>query len=668
MGGGDIVKISSTSGKAVTIDSKEEYNIYGKNISIEADTGEIVRSNGGTLNIGKNDTQKITFTAKSADAVNALPSNGPAIINITAKEILIDTTGAGIWAQNNTENPTAPTDHTTVNVKANKTTINSGTLGIVAYSNSEINIEGDITVNAPTAISTRGYSSVNINKNKKYTVQINGNISFETPGQSANSGKYIDSYVNINLVGPNSYWNGNATYEYPSGQDAYPATTEVKGFALNIQNGASWTPTKLDITSGEGQKAGQLAIPKVTLNNGVINLKEGVEAAVVDLSGSGTVNLGTNGASSGKLTVTSGKGSSLNVNLMNSDLSKSLTADDVTADEAKALLENVGGKNSGVSTKTDVAEGMVNPAFNVDATGAVKTAQANTLMQSSLALATAAPLSLNRIMMNDVRKRLGDIRTSSGTNGAWARYDGGKLSGEGGLETDFNTIQVGFDTMPTPDAVRLGLAFSYTDGDADYARGSADMKAYGLAAYGTWLGQNGQFADIVARLGKADTDMRVDGTHNGSIKNYALSLSGEFGWRFDLTNAVYLEPQVEATYTYVNGDDLKLGTAKYDVDSVDSFMTRAGLAAGLKCPNEKGNVYVRASVVHEFLGDAKISAQNGSVSNTYETNGEDTWVEYGLGINANLTKSTYMWADVERTSGGALDEDWRATVGVRYAW
>ena len=48
--------------------------------------------------------------------------------------------------------------------------------------------------------------------------------------------------------------------------------------------------------------------------------------------------------------------------------------------------------------------------------------------------------------------------------------------------------------------------------------------------------------------------------------------------------------------------------------------------------------------------------------------GKDKWVEYGIAANLNLTKSTYVWADVERTTGGALDEDWRATVGVRYAF
>ena len=47
---------------------------------------------------------------------------------------------------------------------------------------------------------------------------------------------------------------------------------------------------------------------------------------------------------------------------------------------------------------------------------------------------------------------------------------------------------------------------------------------------------------------------------------------------------------------------------------------------------------------------------------------QDTWAEYGLGANFNITDSTYVWADVERTAGGVLDADWRATVGVRYSF
>ena len=214
----------------------------------------------------------------------------------------------------------------------------------------------------------------------------------------------------------------------------------------------------------------------------------------------------------------------------------------------------------------------------------------------------------------------------------------------------------------------MGVAFSYTDSDAEYARGDADMKAYSIAMYGTKMFDNGMFFDVIGRMGTADTDMMVDGKHKGTMDNVVLGVSGEVGWRFDVNNMLYVEPQAEMTYSYVNSENLKLGTASYEVDSVNSLMGRLGFAAGLKCPSDRGNVYVRASAVHEFLGDSKISGQNGSATNVYEIDGEDTWVEYGIGANLNLTKSTYVWADVERTSGGALDEDWRATVGVRYAW
>ena len=67
-------------------------------------------------------------------------------------------------------------------------------------------------------------------------------------------------------------------------------------------------------------------------------------------------------------------------------------------------------------------------------------------MQDVLTLNGATTLSLNRILSNDIRKRMGDVRSAEGTTGAWARWDGGRLSG-GAVENDFNTIQVGVDTL-----------------------------------------------------------------------------------------------------------------------------------------------------------------------------------------------------------------------------
>ena len=225
---------------------------------------------------------------------------------------------------------------------------------------------------------------------------------------------------------------------------------------------------------------------------------------------------------------------------------------------------------------------------------------------------------------------------------------------------------MGVDTVPAADAPRFGVAFSYTTSDADYKRGEADMDVYSLAAYGLWMGESGQFVDVVARLGTAKTDMTVDGNKKGSMDNIVTALSGEFGWRFDIAKSFYLEPQVELAYTHVDADDLSLSDGStYRFDDGDSLMGRAGFMFGMQCPENGNTAYLRVSAVHEFLGDNAVTGGNGTV---YEIDGKDTWVEYGLGANFNLTDSTYVWADVERTAGGVLDTDWRATVGVRYSF
>lgn len=289
----------------------------------------------------------------------------------------------------------------------------------------------------------------------------------------------------------------------------------------------------------------------------------------------------------------------------------------------------------------------------------------NSIMSNVLDLMSNSTLSLNRILMNDVRKRMGDLRASEGTHGVWARYDGGKFSGSNSFENDFSTVQIGADTAAFLDGTRLGVAFSYTTSDSDMQRGDAEMDAYSLAFYGTKFFENGMFVDVIGRLATIDTDVTIDGNKKGNLDNMAVSLSGEFGWRFDVNQSFYVEPQAEVTYTYLDSDKLKLSSGhEYELDSVDSLIGRLGFATGFKCPNNFGDVYLRASAVHEFLGDAAVHGG----TYTLETDGDDTWIEFGVGANFNLNKNLYGWVDLERTEGADLDEDWRANVGVRYSF
>ena len=312
-------------------------------------------------------------------------------------------------------------------------------------------------------------------------------------------------------------------------------------------------------------------------------------------------------------------------------------------------------------TATGIAEGLI--AGAVDANGNRKV---NTVMQDTLELATAAPLAVGRIVMNDVRKRMGDLRSAPGEAGVWMRWDGGKLKGDAGLTNDFNTIQVGGDHKVGKNC-RFGVAAAFTHGDLDHSNGNGEMETYSFSAYSTWMGDNGMFADVIARVGFTKSEISMKG-QTIDLDNEALSLSAEYGWRFDLCKQFYVEPQVELTYTYLTEADSEVSYATYKTDSVDSLIGRAGLAAGWKLPNEMGDIYARASVVQEFLGDTRITGSAFGRSVPHSLDGQDTWLEYGIGANIKLTDKTYIWADVERTEGADIDEEWRGTVGIRVSF
>lgn len=267
------------------------------------------------------------------------------------------------------------------------------------------------------------------------------------------------------------------------------------------------------------------------------------------------------------------------------------------------------------------------------------------------------------VVNNDLRKRLGDVR--SGGSGVWARISGAEISGDNSFESDVKLVQLGADTTIEGTNVRVGGAFSYGKADSDDKFGSADFDAYSVAGYGVWMNDAGQFVDVVARYTKFDTDL-IDRGQNASLSNNALSLSSELGWRLNLSKSVFVEPSVELAYTHIDGDSYALGATKYDYASVNSLQGRAGFMAGLKCPNDFGNVYVRAALVHEFDGDAEMKASAAGTSRLVKNEGKDTWFEYAVGANFNVAKTSQVYVDLERTSGSVIDEDWRANVGVRY--
>ena len=651
--------------------------INGKSIQITAESKDLAHAvyidnraqdptSSQTLTIGNaNSSVKIHALGKNeAIGIQTLYDNAKVVVNGSDLEIIAKSeTGSAIGIATMLGVLDQKNSKSSVTINADNTIIRaSGKEYSAAFQATSV-VNGNLDAEADNAIMVRGKAWVEINKanDASKTIKLKGNINYNSQDQSTSQGTVI-----LNLADANSNWTGSVIRTYGSDKPTQDRVDE-SNVQVSLSNGAQWTPVHVEEfeTATDGQK--MLSLDYLTLDKGIVNITgTDINAKVENLSGAnGTINLATT-VKDGKFeagrfeAANTKENISLNVNLTNADMSDKLTADDITADQAKDLMVNITGNK--IQTSTTVPEGFVTPKFSVDQTGAVAHGATNNLMQSSLELATAAPLALNRILMNDVRKRLGEIRTDRGIHGAWVRYDAGKHSVMSGLENKFNTIQAGVDTTVSNN-MRLGASFSYTDSDVEYRRGTADMEVYSFALYGTKLFDNGLFADVVGRVAKAESDLTVDGRHKGTLDNWVFGLSGELGWRFDLNDKFYIEPQSELTYTYVSDDALDLSTAHYKIKAANSLLGRVGTAFGLKCPNNKGNVYVRTSVVHEFMGDAKINGVNKTKTAIYEIDGNDTWFEYGLGVNFNLNDATYLWADLERTTGGALDEDWRATLG-----
>ena len=645
----------------------QQFNVFN-NVNIQANSvtinGPKTSTNLNTLYAGGpvNLTSKVGDVVIHAEANNAIfvppqgdkPTNAGVTIT-SARDILVGSDNS--WAVRAESSDTfkgiiLKAERNIIIDSKNGVSNNAGAGILLKGESVSINVDGslavaagsnDITINADKAIVVKGGSVAalrtttgNLTLDSKGSTQVTGNVVANGKGN-----------LKASFTGENSFLKGKVETK-----DGIQGKT-----VLAFNDHAQWKAT------------GESNVSDLTLKGGVVDLngqKVTVDTLAMDSTGTIRMDVGADGKKEvGSFTVATANNAKLTADLVQN-------ADVVTSDIAKNALENISSKDGKLTVTADVKEGLVNPGTIYGEGGKVLSTTGNSLMRDTLQLAQTSSLSLNRILMNDVRKRMGDLRAGEGKLGAWARYDGGRLSGEGGFENDFHTIQVGVDTMPLDNGVRFGLAGSYTKGDAEYARGDADMDAFGLAAYATWMGDNGMFVDGVARMAKASNDLTVDRDMKGKLDSLAVSLSGEFGWRFPIAANAYVEPQFEATYTYIDGEKMTLSNGKqeanYELGSFDSFLTRAGVLAGYTFPNNKGDVYVRASAVHEFLGDSEISGKTGKANHMERIDGKDTWVEFGLGGNYSVTPNTYVWADVERTTGASIETDYRATVGVRYAF
>ena len=614
-----------------------------------------------TISVGDSQSS-VSISASAEDSTVAgiaAVQGGKVVVN--GSNLNIETTGGAVNSAIHAQNDG-------VVVINSKDTYLKGDTALTAFSQSRITVNGSLETNSTTAICARGNSLVSINESGDNVVRLTGDVDFNY--DAATSGTTADATVNINLSNADSSWVGNSKTSVDSGTPA--AELRTGKLNLTLGNGASWSPTKID-TSVKDSRAETLN--SLTLNKGVINLtSDGASSVdVKNLSGNGTINTEvtkTDGAikAAGNLNIQSGN-AELNI------VAQGITADDVANNDQLVALTGVvnPGEDASVTTITTVKEGTVKGEITqtTDAAGNTSTTQSSNSKLTAFNTVTAMATMVWRHDMNDLTKRMGELRDSPEGIGSWVRFYGSEQEyGRQNVTSKSTSVQLGSD-YDIGSGWKVGGAFTYTDGTSKYDNGSSDNKAYGVAAYGSWLADNGAFVDLIGKYSRLSSDFELS-SMDGKSKNNALSASVEAGWHIPFAELAFIEPQAELTYGVVLGDDFTTSNGvKISQEDTEALIGRLGVRTGFHFPNKKGTVYARASVLHDFKGESEFTASlvdDASVRSTMKDDIGGTYYEIGVGANFNWTDNAYSYVDLEKQNGGDVKENWRWNVGFRYVW
>ncbi len=610
--------------------------IDGKNIYINANGSDGAIAWSGYS--ADEASYKINLGSENTDTVNINNAsyglfaygNGTEI-NVKGKELNIKDTTYGVWVANRSVSTGDNLDGGDRTDDA-KLIIGAGTdvimtnvdCGIVTMSQGTTIIDGNLTIEAnDEAIDTRGEATTLINQanDVNKTIKIKGDIVYDYDDHK------VDSGVILNLANDKSCLTGRV---YNTGEGIIPDGV-VTGMTLGLSNGATWTVT------------GDSFVNTLNGDKGIIAIEDLETVVKID------------------------KNNATNLTVKQADV----TADTVENQQAHldALASAVVDANGSAADTLLIEEGAVVGAVTatVNANGEVgKAVEAVNTVNQAIGEASVNFKAHYRAHMNDMNKRMGELRMANGEAGVWTRMVRGENEFEG-AKSQYNQYQLGYDEKLSVDKRwTVGAAVTFAEGSGSFTNGSTEDDSTAFAIYGSKLNNDGTFVDLIARYAHLESDITM-GREKADYGTNGYSVSAEFGKRIQQGNGLWIEPQFELTYGNVDGAEYTIAGRNVQVGDMDSIIGRVGFSLGKDI--KQGNVYARASYLYDFDGETvTIFSNTSDLTRTIEEDLGGGWWEVGVGANINLSKATYIYADIEKTFGGEIDTNWQWNLGVRYSF
>lgn len=706
------VNISSNDIKLTSTSVKDSFNIMNssKNGKVVLSGNNITLISKSTEDIGSNiyghdNTTTTKISGNGNIILEAESREGMATSIMSRSSLEIENSGrTTISAKSEKANATALDIYGgNVKIESRETVISTnspqgGTVGI------KVGV-GNLTIDSEkTIISTKGTANIGISASSKANVEINGSLEIDTNREKGissmalesssdahiNINKAEDKTVNVGINGDiiasfggeiNVNFNGNHSYFIGS---SYLSEGEIN---LGISDGAVWENKRnsnvsnlkfnngvIDMVTNKlhpdeicGQK---ISIDKISGNNGKIIMD--ISSAEIDTD---YIEL-KNGIGQQRHFIEPGNSSIHNlVNYNFGDgVDKAIligkTSNNITLEGNKfSDISNI--YDYTLELKTNVKE-TSDTDKNWYVTG-IKQQEGEVIenIETDLSL-NYMNAAVSRSELDTIHKRLGEIRDYTSDNGIWFRMATGQMEHDKSYNkftSDYNMLQLGYDTRKETEkgSVFTGIAVHKKDSKIDFRNGDGENKNLGLSLYKSFSNLNNSYTDIVIKYSHLNNDY-TNYTHNNQrmkvdYSTWTGSLSLEHGKKYGKNNW-YLTPHMQLNYTFIKGADYTMSSGvKVEQRDIESLIGKTGIYAGYEF--KKSSHFVKASVLHEFMGDygANITGADTAINKKYS--GEDTWLELGVGGQIKVG-DTNIYYDIERTFGSNFETNWQASLGIRY--
>ncbi|MDE4032843.1 autotransporter outer membrane beta-barrel domain-containing protein [Glaesserella parasuis] len=287
---------------------------------------------------------------------------------------------------------------------------------------------------------------------------------------------------------------------------------------------------------------------------------------------------------------------------------------------------------------------------------------------------TSLHTDLNHVEMNNLNKRMGELRGIDANAGVWARVLGGKGSSDS-YKHKFTHIQTGFDKQSHLSNAELftGVTVTHTSTDIEGKIGSTngDVKSIGAGVYATALFDNGFYLDTIAKYVKnnhkfdyAFKEMKLD-FKSQRYNTHSFYLGGEVGYRFNLGSG-YVEPQAEVIYVKNSQANLADNGHKLTIKVSNGLVGRLGVNAGktFEIGQSKATAWAGIGYQWDIAKRNEILVDGISASNSKK----DARMLMDLGLNIRANDKLSIGLSLEGSAFGKYNTDLSVNSNVRYSF